>query len=63
MQTISCDVLIVGAGPAGSTVGKIVAETGADVVIIDRRKEVGMPLIDRIEVVEKSNVRTNKVKW
>ncbi len=44
MQTISCDVLVVGAGPAGSTVGKIVAETGADVVLIDRRKEVGTPV-------------------
>lgn len=31
--------------------------------INQKRKAVGMPLIDRIEVVEKSNVKTNRVKW
>lgn len=28
-----------------------------------RRMEVGMPAIDRIEVVKKSKVKTNKVRW
>lgn len=28
-----------------------------------RRMEVGMPVIDRIEVVKKSHLKTNKVRW
>ena len=38
------DVLIVGAGPAGSTTARYCAEQGQDVVMIDRRSEVGYPV-------------------
>lgn len=38
------DVLIVGAGPAGSTTAYYAAKAGADVTIIDRRSEVGVPV-------------------
>ncbi|HID27612.1 MAG TPA: NAD(P)/FAD-dependent oxidoreductase [Methanosarcinales archaeon] len=38
------DVIVVGAGPAGSTTAKYAAENGAKTLLIDRRKEIGVPL-------------------
>ncbi len=38
------DVLVVGAGPAGSTAARYAAEAGLDVLLIDKRKEVGLPV-------------------
>lgn len=38
------DVLIVGAGPAGSTTARYCAGKNLDVLIIDRRKEIGYPV-------------------
>ena len=38
------DALIIGGGPAGSTVARYAAEGGAKVLVIDRRKEIGTPL-------------------
>lgn len=40
----TCDVLVVGAGPAGSTAALVAAGAGADVILIDRRREVGVPV-------------------
>jgi digeranylgeranylglycerophospholipid reductase len=39
-----CDVLVVGAGPAGSTAARYAAEAGLDVLLIDKRKEIGVPV-------------------
>ena len=39
----SCDVLVIGAGPAGSSAARTAAAAGADVVIIERRQIVGRP--------------------
>jgi digeranylgeranylglycerophospholipid reductase len=39
------DVVIVGAGPAGTVTGRYAAESGAKVLIIDRRQEVGVPVL------------------
>ncbi|KYK22420.1 geranylgeranyl reductase [Thermoplasmatales archaeon SG8-52-4] len=39
------DVVIVGAGPAGTVTGRFAAESGAKVLIIDRRQEVGVPVL------------------
>ena len=38
------DVLIVGAGPAGSTTARFCAGKDLDVLMIDRRKEIGYPV-------------------
>lgn len=38
------DVLIVGAGPAGSTTARFCAGKGIDVLMIDRRAEIGYPV-------------------
>lgn len=48
------DVLIVGAGPAGSTTARFCAGEGAEVLMIDRRTEIGFPvqcgeLLPRVE--------------
>ncbi|RLF36664.1 MAG: NAD(P)/FAD-dependent oxidoreductase [Thermoplasmata archaeon] len=39
------DVVVVGSGPAGSTTACFAAKTGAKVLIIDRRAEVGIPVL------------------
>ncbi|MFP4196806.1 MAG: geranylgeranyl reductase family protein [Methanomassiliicoccales archaeon] len=38
------DVLVVGAGPAGSTAAEHAARRGAEVLLIDRREEIGVPV-------------------
>ncbi|MFQ6106582.1 MAG: NAD(P)/FAD-dependent oxidoreductase [Thermoplasmata archaeon] len=38
------DVLVVGAGPAGSTAAKYAAKAGADVLLIEKRQEIGTPV-------------------
>ena len=38
------DVIIIGGGPAGSTVARYAAEGGADVLVIDGRDPIGTPL-------------------
>jgi digeranylgeranylglycerophospholipid reductase len=41
---LEVDVLVVGAGPAGSTTARFCAGGGADVLVIDRRREIGFPV-------------------
>ena len=38
------DIIIVGAGPAGSTTAKAAADAGAEVLMIDKRRELGVPV-------------------
>ena len=38
------DVLIIGAGPAGSIAAKTAAEKGLDVLLIEKRQEIGDPV-------------------
>ncbi len=38
------DIIIVGAGPAGSMAAKSAVDNGADVLMIDKRKELGVPV-------------------
>ncbi len=44
MDRTKVDVLVVGSGPAGSTTARFAAEGGADVMFIERRPEVGVPV-------------------
>jgi len=39
------DVVVVGSGPAGSVTARFAAESGAKVLIIERRSEVGVPVL------------------
>ena len=39
------DVVVVGSGPAGSVTARFAAEAGAKVLIIERRQEVGVPVL------------------
>ena len=40
---IETDILVVGAGPSGSLAAKEAALHGADVILIDRKSEIGSP--------------------
>jgi digeranylgeranylglycerophospholipid reductase len=44
MQPESFDVLVVGAGPAGSSAARAAALAGARVVVVERRAQVGLPV-------------------
>ena len=44
MDRLTTDILVVGSGPAGSTVAKYAAEKGVQVTFIERRHEVGVPV-------------------
>jgi len=39
------DAIIVGGGPAGSVTARFAAESGAKVIILDRRPEIGIPVL------------------
>ena len=44
LMTESYDIVIIGAGPAGSSAAKAAAERGAKVLLIDRRQRIGIPV-------------------
>jgi digeranylgeranylglycerophospholipid reductase len=44
METIKTDVLIVGAGPAGSVTARYAASKGVCVTLLERRPEIGIPV-------------------
>lgn len=44
MPRLDCDVLVVGAGPAGSCAARSAARAGARVVLLERRRQVGVPV-------------------
>ncbi len=44
VQDLRTDVLVIGAGPAGSMTAKWAAKEGAKVVMIEKRQEVGSPV-------------------
>jgi digeranylgeranylglycerophospholipid reductase len=43
-ETIDVDVLIVGAGPAGSTAARAAAEAGVNALVIEKRARIGEPV-------------------
>ncbi len=50
------DVLVIGAGPAGSIAAKTAAENGLDVLLIEKRQEIGDP-VRCAEGVNKENLK------
>jgi len=43
-ERYDCDVVIVGAGPAGSTAARYASENGLDTILIEKKAEIGSPL-------------------
>jgi digeranylgeranylglycerophospholipid reductase len=43
-MVVECDVLVVGAGPAGSSAARAAAEAGAKTIFIEKKKEIGVPV-------------------
>ena len=41
---MECDVVVVGGGPAGSVTARFASESGANVLMVDRRPEIGIPV-------------------
>ena len=39
------DVVVVGSGPAGSVTARFASEAGAKVLVIERRQEIGVPVL------------------
>lgn len=44
MRTLTCDILVVGAGPAGSSAAREAASKGACVIMVERRAVIGVPV-------------------
>ncbi len=44
MNPLRCEVLVVGAGPAGGMAAKSCAEKGIDTILIEKKPEIGAPL-------------------
>lgn len=44
MKALETDIVVVGAGPAGSTAARFAAKGGADVIMIEKRQEIGSPV-------------------
>jgi len=47
----SYDVVVVGCGPAGAMAGKYAARNGAKTLVVDKKREVGLPVFDSASVI------------
>ncbi len=69
MVKIECDVLIVGAGPAGLTTSLLLSEQGFSVTVLEKQNTVGSPNLkfditegNRIKsILDKINISPNKI--
>ncbi|MGC9444223.1 MAG: NAD(P)/FAD-dependent oxidoreductase [Candidatus Methanospirareceae archaeon] len=43
-MTLTCDVLVVGAGPGGSSAASAAAEAGARTIVIEKKSRIGVPV-------------------
>jgi len=44
MERLKCDILVVGAGPAGSSAARAAAGRGLEVLVVERRDTIGVPV-------------------
>lgn len=44
MEDLTYDIVVVGGGPGGSMTAKVAAEEGANVLFIEKRQEIGVPV-------------------
>ncbi len=44
MRSIECDIVVVGAGPAGSLAARTAAENGASTILLEEHPKVGYPI-------------------
>ncbi len=51
-QSRHCDVLVIGAGPAGLAAARAAAESGSDVVLVDEMPEPGGRLLSETETID-----------
>jgi len=50
-QNMAYDVVVIGCGPGGATAGKYAARGGAKTLVIDKKREVGLPVCDTASVI------------
>lgn len=50
-QNMSYDVVVVGCGPGGAMAGKYAALNGAKTLVVDKKREVGLPVFDTASVI------------
>jgi NADPH-dependent 2,4-dienoyl-CoA reductase/sulfur reductase-like enzyme len=41
LEPYDCEVLVVGAGPSGAELARLLAQAGVDVMLVDRLKHLG----------------------
>lgn len=58
MERTPYDLVVVGAGPAGSTAARYAAQRGLKVLVLDKRKEIGVPVQCGEYVAANEEVRT-----
>lgn len=44
MRKVESDILVVGGGPAGSSAARYASQSGAEVILIEKRQEIGSPV-------------------
>lgn len=57
-MTVTYDIVVVGAGPAGSTAARYASRRGLKVLLLDRRREIGVPVQCGEYVAKDEEVRT-----
>jgi digeranylgeranylglycerophospholipid reductase len=72
MKNLDVDVVVVGGGPAGSITAKYAAKSGADVLMIEKRQEIGSPVrcgegiagrwLEEVGIKESDTWLTHRVK-
>ncbi|UCG68895.1 MAG: NAD(P)/FAD-dependent oxidoreductase [Thermoplasmata archaeon] len=72
MKDLEVDVVVVGCGPAGSMTAKHAAQSGAKVLMIEKRQEIGSPVrcgegiagrwLDEVGIRESDRWLTHRVK-